>query len=300
MNILITGGSGFIGKYLLRELSKSNFVFELSRTSNLKFDLSKGIPNFLFKAELVVHAAGLAHKVPSNIKELNLFNKINVIGTQNLLNAIEINGIPESFVFISSVAVYGITEGVLINEVSKLNAIDAYGRSKIEAEAILLKWCQVNNVRITILRLPLVVGEDPPGNLGAMIKCIKKGFYFNIAGGLAKKSMVLANDVARFVLKSSEVGGIYNLTDGYHPSFAELSRHISRQLGKRVPRSIPFWLAKLLALGGDLLFGKAPLNSIKLNKIITDLTYDDSNAREAFGWNPTSVLDGFRISEKNS
>jgi nucleoside-diphosphate-sugar epimerase len=132
-----------------------------------------------------------------------------------------------------------------------------------------------------------------------MISGIKKGFYFNIAGGSAKKSMVLASDVAKYLLKASEIGGIFNLTDGYHPSFFEFSDNISRQLGKSRSINLPFWLAKGLALTGDLFGAKAPFNSAKLYKMTSDLTFDDSKARETFGWKPTPVLEGFKISDKN-
>ena len=161
----------------------------------------------------------------------------------------------------------------------------------------MLKWCTENNVTCTILRLPLVVGLNPPGNLGAMIKGIRKGYYFNIARGSTKKSMVLASDVAKYLLKASEIGGIFNLTDGYHPSFFELSENISRQLGKSRLKNLPFWLAKVLARTGDLFADKSPFNSDRLSKITSNLTFDDSKARKAFGWNPTSVLKGFKINE---
>ena len=143
--------------------------------------------------------------------------------------------------------------------------------------------------------MPLVVGDNPPGNLGAMIQGIKNGYYFNIAGGNVKKSMVLAKDIARSILKVAEIGGIYNLTDGYHPSFEELSNHISIQLGKGKPRNMPLWLARIIAKFGDLLGSKAPLNTNKLKKITSDLTFDDSKARKVFGWIPKQVLDGFKI-----
>jgi hypothetical protein len=55
------------------------------------------------------------------------------------------------------------------------------------------------------------------------------------------------------------------------------------------------WLARIIANFGDLLGSKAPLNTDKLKKITTDLTFDDSKAREAFGWDSTSVLEGFKL-----
>ena len=203
----------------------------------------------------------------------------------------------EHFVFISSVSVYGIIEGVNIKEESPLLAEDAYGKSKIDAEAIVQQWCDSHNVICTILRLPLVVGENPPGNLGAMIRGIKKGYYFNIAGGNAKKSMVLASDIAKFILKAAEVGGTYNLTDGIHPTFNELSNNISRQFSKSFVPNMPLFIANVLAKIGDILGNTFPINSNKLSKITSTLTFDDSKARAAFGWNPTPVLESFKLLE---
>jgi nucleoside-diphosphate-sugar epimerase len=128
-----------------------------------------------------------------------------------------------------------------------------------------------------------------------MVRGIKKGYYFNIAGGKAKKSMVLAFDVAKTILKVAKIGGIYNLTDGYHPSIEEFSNYISFQLGNDKPRNIPFWFASIVSKFGDLFGSKAPLNTRKLKKITADLTFNDNKARETFGWNPTLVLEGFKL-----
>jgi nucleoside-diphosphate-sugar epimerase len=107
--------------------------------------------------------------------------------------------------------------------------------------------------------------------------------------------MVLAEDVAKFIVKVAAVGGTYNLTDGYHPSFSELSALIAQQLGKSKVYNLPLWITRAVAYFGDLLGDKFPLNSNKLNKICATLTFDDTKAREAFGWNPTRVLDGFKV-----
>ena len=61
--------------------------------------------------------------------------------------------------------------------------------------------------------------------------------------------------------------------------------------------NMPLWLARIFARFGDLLGSKAPLNTNKLKKITSVLTFDDSKAREAFGWNPTPVLESFRINK---
>ncbi len=297
MNILITGSNGFLGTVLLKTLQETKNVFKLNRT-NSDYNINLECDQILFNEhfDLVIHAAGKAHSVPQTSLEQQAFFNVNFKGTKNLLKGLEgSQSLPKAFVLISSVAVYGRESGVNISEDAPLLAKDPYGLSKIQAEQLVIEWCKKNNVICTILRLPLLAGANPPGNLGAMIKGIKKGYYFNIAGGKAKKSMVLAEDVARSILKVVEIGGIYNLTDGYHPSFAELSNHISIQLCKEKSMNMSLWLARIIAKFGDLLGNKAPLNTNKLKKITSDLTFDDSKAREAFGWDPRPVLEGFTI-----
>ncbi|WP_426483853.1 NAD-dependent epimerase/dehydratase family protein [Flavobacterium sp. 2] len=288
MNCLLTGASGFLGKAIAVELSKEYELFSLSRTSgDYKFFLEKEIPVFKEKFDLVIHSAGKAHSVPKTESEKEEFYKTNVTGTYNLLKALEKSGLPKQFVFISSVAVYGREAGTEIKESDDLNAKDAYGLSKIEAEKIITEWCSLNNVVCTILRLPLLVGKNPPGNLGAMIKAIRKGYYFNIDGGKARKSMVLIKDVASFVTVVSSFGGVYNLTDGIHPSFDKLSMAISNK--KKI--SLPLGLAKFIGKIGDLIGDSAPITSRKVKKITSDLTFDDSKARQLLNWKSESTLD---------
>lgn len=289
MNILITGSSGFLGDQINIALS-NHTVFDLNRNKgNYHCYLEKEVPVFTTNFDLVIHSAGKAHSVPKTKLEKKEFHDVNVIGTENLLKGLEKSGLPKEFVFISSVAVYGQETGNNINEQHPLLAKDPYGLSKIEAEGLIKKFCDDNGVICTILRLPLLVGKKPPGNLGAMIKAINKGYYFNIGGGLAKKSMVLAHDIAKFIPIVAPIGGIYNLTDGTHPNFSELSFAISKN--KKQPFNLPLPLAILMGKIGDILGSKAPINSLKIKKITSDLTFDDSKARNLLNWKPESVLD---------
>ena len=234
MKILLTGSSGFLGKYIYKSLSINNKIDTLSRNnSTYNIDLSNKIPDFKTSYNMVIHAAGKAHDQSKEAVINKLFYKVNVLGLKKLLLGLEKIGVPSKFVFISSVSVYGLSKGTNISESFELLAKDDYGLSKIEGEKIVKTWCKKNNVKYLILRLPLLVGINPPGNLGAMIKSIKMGYYFNINGGKAKKSMVMADDVSEIILKASEIGGTFNLTDGNHPDFNQLGYSIAKQLNKK-------------------------------------------------------------------
>ncbi len=128
-----------------------------------------------------------------------------------------------------------------------------------------------------------------------MIKGIKRGYYFNISGNDARKSMVLADDVAKIIPKVEAIGGIYNLTDGYHPSLKELSLLISNELNKKIPLTLPHFIIKNIARVGDLFGKNFPINSDKLNKIKLELTFDDTRARRKLGWAPTEILKGLEL-----
>lgn len=128
-----------------------------------------------------------------------------------------------------------------------------------------------------------------------MINGIKTGKYFSIAGSKAKKSVLMVQDIARLVPLLAEKGGIYNVCDSYNPSFRELEKTICMQIGKKLPMSIPYWIAKCMAIVGDCLGSKAPINSQKLDKITKTLTFSNKKAIEVLNWEPLNVLDNFKI-----
>lgn len=292
---LLTGASGFLGRSISNQLTAQGFkVTGLGRVSqSLNIDIRKGF-NFDkdFDPDVVVHAAGKAHSVPRTQEEIKDFFDINFEGTKNLCAALEGLMIkPKSFIFISTVAVYGLDSGDKISENHPLKGETAYAKSKILAEEWLTNWAEKNRITLGILRLPLVAGPNPPGNLGTMIKGIYSGHYFSIGKADAQKSVVWQDDIGGIIPVLSKIGGTYNLTDGFHPSFKQLELVISKKLGKTNPKTIPFSVAKILAFAGNFLGSRFPINSDKLKKITSTLTFDDSKASNLLGWKPSLVLD---------
>ncbi len=294
--VLITGAKGFLGKILSDELVSAGYeLFTIGRQNGnaLQVDLSKGeieLPH-IDDVSMVVHAAGKAHSVPRTKAEENEFFDVNFEGTKKLCDALINAGIkPGGFIFISTVAVYGLDEGELINEDHPLLGETPYAKSKILAEEWLQNWADSNGIKLAILRLPLVVGPNPPGNLGAMIKGIRNGKYFSIGNANAKKSMIWAADIAKILPIVAAKGGIFNLTDGYDPTFAELETGVARALNAKKVRKLPYFAAKLLALAGDIVGKKAPINSNRLKKITSTLTFDTGRAIKTLNWKPTMVL----------
>lgn len=297
MKLLFTGASGFLGTHLKPLLQKKFEVKTMGLTDedDYKVNLAASIPEITDSFDVIFHAAGKAHSVPKTEAEKKVFFDVNYRGTVNLCQALEQSGIPKAFIFISTVAVYGLEFGKDISEEHPLKGDSPYALSKIQAEQFLTEWCTRHNVILGIIRPSLIAGPNPPGNLGAMIQGIQTGRYLSIAGGKARKSVLMVQDIAHLLPNLIEKGGIYNVCDDEQPSFRELEILIAKQLGRKPPVSIPYWLAKSIAFAGDFLGSKAPINSFKLKKITESLTFSNEKVKRELNWQPINVLDNFEI-----
>ena len=128
-----------------------------------------------------------------------------------------------------------------------------------------------------------------------MIKAIQKGIYFNVAGGKAVRSVVLKEDIAPFLLELSRYGGTYNFTDGRGITYRELDQKIHEQVSCPKRPGLPYWLAWLIALGGEILGfilrRSMPLDFYRLDKLVNDLTFDGSKAAREIPFSPRHVID---------
>lgn len=295
--LLFTGGTGFLGRNIKPILDK---MYEVTTVGIMDADMIKAnfvtdIPNLPEHYDVVLHAAGKAHVYPKTDAERQAFYDVNLKGTIHLCDALENIGVPKAFIFVSSMNVYGDEPGRMDTEDSRpLTGTSPYADSKIQAERYLIDWCKQHNVILGILRPSLLVGKGAPGNLGAMVKGIKTGAYLSIAGGKARKSMLMVDDIAHLIPLLETKGGIYNVCDDHYPSFRELESTIAKQLGKRVPLSIPYWMAKCLALIGDRL-SFFPINSKRLNNIVTSDLFSNEKAKRELGWQPMDVIENYKI-----
>lgn len=295
-NVLITGASGFLGKHFLNAFDLEKYsIYTLGRkeaSTNHQFWDCKEQPkieNITF--EKVIHIAGKAHSVPRTEQEKQVFFEVNDLGTERLLQTLgKLTELPRQFIFISTSAVYGQDRGNMIDEKMPLQGATPYALSKINAERKIEDWSIENNVPALILRLPLIAGKNPPGNLGSIAKAISKSRYFRIGNNDAKKSVVLAQDVADFIEKIPIHSGTYNLTDGVHPSFFQIESAIELSVNSKIPFSLPRSMVSLLCMVGNT-FSFFPLNSARVEKMTSSLTFDDKKARTEIGWNPNSTIE---------
>lgn len=297
MKLLMTGATGFVGSNILPILSQQYEVTTLGRSKENQIiaDLSIETPKLPDNYDIVLHAAGKVHTYPKTEAEIQEYYDVNYQGTMNLCCALESTIVPQTIIYLSSAAVYGLDRGEGINEDHPLDAKTPYARSKKMAEEYLQGWCSKHHVRLSILRPSLIAGPNPSGNLGSMIKGIASGYYFSIAGGKARKSVLMVQDIAFLISLLEKQEGIYNICSDDQPSFRDLESIICKGLNKKMPSNIPMWSAFLLAKIGDVFGKKFPFNSKRLTKMTESLTFSNDKVKKELGWVPLSIIDHFVI-----
>ena len=267
---------------IYKELKKTFEVLTLGKNASCDYrvDFSDwdGSLDLQHSIDAIVHVAGLAHNKAKNQEEL--FN-VNTTSVDYLL-LLALEHKVESFIFISSTAVYGRTFGFDIIEKSSLLGNSTFAQSKIEAEKVI----ELGNLGSKlILRLPLVVGPKPLGNLGRLIKSIFIGSHIYLSGNQAQKSVVFVSDVAFFISQwlseSLRKSGTINLCNQTAPTFNWIENAIAESGGYSYRIRIP-----IKFLWKTVNWMKAKLNiSIPLvGKLFYPLTFSDQLAREKFGY----------------
>ena len=175
----VTGGNGFIGRHIVNKLYDEGFkVVSLQRTNTIPaicetrfFDLflTETINEELLRGiDIVVHTAALVHKRKSKAE---MYKKININATEKLYD-LSVSLDIKKFIFLSTVAVYGKTaHKSAINIQFPACPNTNYGESKLKSEIFLLNNMKNGKrTKVSILRLPLVIGKNAPGNYGLLEK----------------------------------------------------------------------------------------------------------------------------------
>ena len=180
-HVLVTGGAGYIGCHVVKELIKQNVgnIIVLDNLSTGYADSVKDarliigdirdhqlLDNILAQEKInaVMHLAAKT-SVPESIAHPQDYYETNTFGTYSLLDACRKARIP-NFIFSSTAAVYGQPEAASVMENASTRPINPYGHSKLMSEQILKDFAVAYDMQYVILRYFNVAGADPDGHLG--------------------------------------------------------------------------------------------------------------------------------------
>jgi len=261
--VLLTGGSGFIGRYFIRKLGATPVVnLDLtapdydSHAEFVQGDVRRkaNVEQAIGNADTLIHLAAMHHDF--GIAEQAYFDT-NVFGAKVLIEAAEAGNVKQ-IIFFSSVAVYG-SKGNPgpTSEQTEPAPTNPYGHSKLEAERLFEKWAAAAPGRkLVIVRSTVVFGAHNLANVLSLIRTIDQGLYFHVGNDHVIKSLAYVEnivDATFFALEKTEHGVcLFNYVDYPQHSSHAIANLQASLLGKKINLKLPLWLTVLLAKPFDL------------------------------------------------
>lgn len=309
MNIKLIGASGFVGTRLIAQLKESGKDYQLSNIDLLPSHFFNDITEIgdVREQECIDEKIKggdcvvlLAAQHRDDVSPTSLYYDTNVGGLEVTLKAMEKNNI-KRLVFFSSVAVYGINKDNP-NEDSPKDPFNHYGKSKWEAEKVLMEWHKTHSDwNINIIRPTVIFGERNRGNVYNLLQQISGGRFLMIGKGENKKSMAYVGNIVAFVQYMIEncIEGynIFNYIDKPDLNMNQLVSHVSKVLNKHIPSThFPYWLGMLGGYGFDLLAfitrKKLSISSVRVKKFCATTQFDATKVSQTSFKSPFSLEQG--------
>ena len=304
MKVVVTGSSGFIGQHMVRALAARGHevlgidIREPQQRPQLFtnqhcdiLDRERLITALrTFGAESVVHLAARTDLETSD--GLDAY-AANVAGTENVVHAIRATPSIRRAIFTSSQLVCRV--GYQPKSDDDYQPSTAYGASKVEAERITRRhdgggatWC--------IVRPTTVWGPGMNAHYQRFFRMLHRGTYFHVGREPLFKSFGYVGNVVHQYLTMIEAPAeqihacTFYLGD-YEPlALQHWSEELRRAFGAPPIRTIPLWMARAVARMGDAIntagVRRFPLNSFRLNNVLTQYTFDMASTRAVCGDNP--------------
>lgn len=250
MNVLITGGYGFIGSFVAERFYKENhsiFIIDNLSTGskeNINFrhksliaDIEDDRCEAFFRShsiDVVIHCAAQTH-VNRSIEEPVEDASTNILGLLNMLNLSKIYKV-KKFVFCSSAAIYGENQSLPLKEEEQGNPISPYGLNKMTGEMYCNKWDELYGVPSLIYRFSNVYGprqhlSDESSVVATFTKLLLEKKSITIHGdGEQTRDFIYVGDVAEAIYRGviSDLSGVYNLSTGVEVSINNLVEEMGK------------------------------------------------------------------------
>jgi len=293
--VLITGGSGFIGRALLNNLNRDYNVITLVRQKLIdensiaigEFGHKTDFSSVVEGVDVVIHLAARAHVLKKENNSTELFRSTNTIATTNLAKNSADAGV-KRFIFISSIGVNGIHNTYPFSYSDTPKPVEDYAISKFEAEIELKKIAKSTGMEVVIIRPPLVYGKGAPGNFGTLLKVANKNLPLPLGAINNKRSFVSIDNLVDIIITCIDHPRAANQTflvsDDEEISTSNLLKKLTLAAGKKpwlLP--VPVLFLKFLAS----IVGK----KAAVERFSSSLTVDIEHTKKTLNWKPPNTLD---------
>jgi UDP-glucose 4-epimerase len=296
--ILVTGATGFIGKYLVDALLRQGHEVRVFVRSEALAQKAFGKSCEIFegdvtdpaslkgcceKIDIVYHLAALmGHDLPSP-EAFSRFRGVNLHGTLNLIRECKIADI-KRFIHLSSTAAMGLLKDETVDEKSECKPCTPYQVTKYEGERAVLNEYKENGFPAIVARPSMVYGPGFKGDFLVMTKVCKTGFFPRIGRGKNLSPALYITDLVgalTLFLEKGALGEIYLVSSARSYSMREVVENIGDALNKKVRLIyVPVWAALAGASLLKKLYGlkkkNAPVTGRNIRSVVTDRVFDVS------------------------
>lgn len=308
MKAFITGGSGFVGRHLIKKLLGEKWEVRIllhqrevpfpERCEIIKGDITQ-IPSFANALKGIDTAFHLAAALGGSLISRSRFFQINAQGTQNILEAAGEAGVKKVVHFSSAGVLGAVRKGETADELYPLRPLNNYDKSKLEGEQIALRFAQ-QGMDVSIVRPGWVYGPEDRRTF-KLIKAIAEKKFILVSKGAAWQTPVFVDDLIQGVLLCSEKGKpgeVYHLAGEEILTVRQIVETIAAAAGTSVSGfTLPLFPVKVAAWKIDRLFRlfkkEAPLTPGKLAFFIHPKPLSCRKAMDELGYSPeTDFLSG--------
>ena len=318
IRVLVTGASGFVGRALCSAFLEQGLKVRAAVRSVVSMPLIPGLEiatigevcentdwsTALQGVDCVVHCAARTHVMRETVDDaLAAYRAVNVAGTICLAEQAAALNV-RRLIFVSSIKVNGEQTGAgapfcvdglswdSIAHGNKMNPLDPYGLSKLEAEQALWIISGRTGLEVVVVRPPMVYGPGVKGNMLSLLRWVVSGVPIPLGAVDNKRSMIglcnLADLLLRCVEHPGATGRTFLASDGQDISTPQIIRLMAQGINRPVHLlSVP---VSLLQAGGWLL-GRRD----EIDRLTGSLQIDSAVTQSQLDWSPpVSVDDGVR------
>ena len=306
---LVTGGTGAVGPRLVQQLVRDGYVARVfSRKPPPSGLLPEGVSiclgdlldeEALRKAaagvDYIFHLAALLHVTDPPVEMRSEYHRVNVQGTAAVVRVAREMGV-RRVVFFSTIAVYGVSGGRILNEKTPPQPETFYGQTKLEAEKIIVEARRMDGLKLgCALRLAAVYGPRIKGNYRRLVQALARRRFVQIGSGGNRRTLIYEQDAVNaaclLALHPVAAGRVFNVSDGQFHTVREIITTVCEGLGRKAPRVVmPIAPVRCAASLMEVAFGvvgaNSPLRCATIDKYVEDVAVESRQIEDELGFRP--------------